>query len=375
VNGSLTVDAYRTPVLSREVERVLCILVVAAAIKMPLGIPLYLNGVLLAVGLFAFVVLQALPRLFLWMIALLALGAVTAVLRDILFDSGPRLGQVVLLVGASALVARLDPALFARYLAVLPFLMILVGTVESLLPEPLYERPISPGVFAPRHGGLAGEPNYTAMLYGVVGLILAQHRPRVLAVLCFFLAIPALSRGLLFALAAWLGASALGRWLVRLAPLLVVLLCLQPLIMLWFDAAIDDALRDELNRLSSKRYLIWVAHAEAGASTPLGVGYFQGEVVATQFADLPAHHAARQAHSIFLQVWGEFGWLGYLLFVGFLLHLTRTVAHEAPAQLPLLIFILSGYAFLNGLSDWAFWVGIGYILAQARRAAPSAAAG
>jgi hypothetical protein len=369
VNGSLAVNAWQTPVLSRPVERVLCILVVAAAIKMPLGIPLYLNGVLLAVGLFAFVVIQALPRLFLWVIALLALGAVTAVLRGILSDSGPRLGQVVLMVGASALVTRLDPALFARYLAVLPFLMILVGTVESLMPEPLYQRPISPGVFAPRHGGLAGEPNYTAMLYGVIGLILAQHGPRVLAVMPFFLAIPALSRGVLAALAAWLGAHAFGRRLARLAPLLVALLCLQPLMILWFDAAIDDALRDQLNRVTSNRYLIWVAHAQAGASMPLGVGYFQGEIVATRFADLPAHHAARQAHSIFLQVWGEFGWLGYILFVGFLLHLTRIVARLAPAQLPLLIFILAGYAFINGLSDWAFWVGIGYVLAQARRAA------
>ena len=365
----LALDTWQTPAMSRQVERVLCILVVAAAIKMPLGIPLYLNGVLLAIGLFAFIVLQTLPRLFLWVIALLALGAVTAVLRGILSDSGPRLGQVVLMVGASALVTRLDPALFARYLAVLPFLMILVGTVESLMPEPLYQRPISPGVFAPRHGGLAGEPNYTAMLYGVIGLILAQHGPRVLAVMPFFLAIPALSRGVLAALAAWLGAHAFGRRLARLAPLLVALLCLQPLMILWFDAAIDDALRDQLNRVTSNRYLIWAAHAQAGASMPLGVGYFQGEIVATRFADLPAHHAARQAHSIFLQVWGEFGWLGYILFVGFLLHLTRIVARLAPAQLPLLIFILAGYAFINGLSDWAFWVGIGYVLAQARRAA------
>jgi hypothetical protein len=375
VSNSLALDTWQTPVLDRQVQRVLCILVVAAAIKIPLGIPLYLNGVMLAVGLFAFVVVQALPRLFLWMFALVALGAVAAVLRNVLPESGPRLAQVVLMVGASALVARLDPALLARYLAVLPFLMILVGAVESLLPEPLYKRPISPGVFVARHGGLAGEPNYTAMLYGVIGLILAQHPPRVLGVMSLFLAVPALSRGLLAALVAWLGAHALGRSLGRLAPLLVALLCLQPLVMLGFDAAIDDPLRDELNRLSSQRYLIWVAHAEAGASTPLGVGYFQGEVVATQFANVPPEHAAHQAHSIFLQVWGEFGWLGYLPFVGFLLHLTRLVARLAPAQLPLLIFILSGYAFLNGLSDWAFWVGIGYVLAHARRAVPSATAG
>ena len=46
---------------------------------------------------------------------------------------------------------------------------------------------------------------------------------------------------------------------------------------------------------------------------------------------------------------------------------------DAHAQLPLLLFILTGYAFLNGLSDWAFWVGLGYLLAQARVGAENAA--
>ena len=108
-------------------------------------------------------------------------------------------------------------------------------------------------------------------------------------------------------------------------------------------------------------------------SAPLGVGYFNGEAAITEFAGLPPTHAGRQAHSIFLQVFGEFGWLGYLAFVGFILHVSLVVARHAAAQLPLLLFILTGYAFLNGLSDWAFWVGLGYILAQARVGAEDAA--
>ncbi len=119
--------------------------------------------------------------------------------------------------------------------------------------------------------------------------------------------------------------------------------------------------------------MIWAAHAEAGASAALGVGYFNGEVAITEFARLPPTHAGKQAHSLFLQVFGEFGWLGYLPFVGFILHVSLIVARHAPAQLPLLLFVLTGYAFLNGLSDWAFWVGLGYLLAQARVGAESAA--
>jgi hypothetical protein len=69
-------------------------------------------------------------------------------------------------------------------------------------------------------------------------------------------------------------------------------------------------------------------------------------------------------------VFGEFGWLGYLAFVGFVIHTSLTVAGRAPAQLPLLMFLLTGYAFLNGLTDWPFWVGIGYVLAHAYRTAP-----
>ncbi|MDF2781519.1 MAG: hypothetical protein K0S96_1323, partial [Geminicoccaceae bacterium] len=155
-------------------------------------------------------------------------------------------------------------------------------------------------------------------------------------------------------------------------PLAVLILCAQPLIVLAVDASISSSTEQQLNRLSSNRYMIWAAHAEAGASAALGVGYFNGEVAITEFAGLPATHAGKQAHSLFLQVFGEFGWLGYLPFVGFILHVSLIVARHAPAQLPLLLFVLTGYAFLNGLSDWAFWVGLGYLLAQARVGAESA---
>ena len=133
-------------------------------------------------------------------------------------------------------------------------------------------------------------------------------------------ALPSLSRGLIAALVSWLGAKAVGRRLVWLAPIAVLILCAQPLIVLAVDDSISRSTRQQLNSLSSNRYLIWVAHAEAGASAPLGVGYFNGAAAITQFAGLPPTHAGRQAHSLFLQVFGEFGWLGYLPFVGFILH-------------------------------------------------------
>ncbi|MDX1540259.1 MAG: hypothetical protein R3349_02535, partial [Geminicoccaceae bacterium] len=52
--------------LSLPVQHVLAILLVAAAIKSPLGIPLYFNGLLLALGVFAIVAVQALQPIFLW---------------------------------------------------------------------------------------------------------------------------------------------------------------------------------------------------------------------------------------------------------------------------------------------------------------------
>jgi hypothetical protein len=361
------------PLFGRSLERLLCVLVVAGAVKIPLGIPLYLNAALLLLGLFSLVVLQGLPRLFLWMVCLIGLGAIAAWQLGILADAGPRLAQLFLILLAAALIARLDPELLARHLILLLPVLLLVMLVEPLLPDPLWQPREFFGVDILRQGGILGEPNYNAMLCGVVAMILAQHWPRSLAIPPLLAALPSLSRGLIAALLGWLGAKAVGRRVVWLAPLGVLVLCAQPLIVLAVDASVSRSTEQQLNRLSSNRYMIWVAHAEAGASAPLGVGYFNGEVVITEFAGLPSHHAGKQAHSLFLQVFGEFGWLGYLPFVGFILHVTLIVARHAAPQLPLLLFIMTGYAFLNGLSDWAFWVGLGYLLAQARVGAENAA--
>ena len=182
--------------------------------------PLYFNAGLLLLGLMALIVVQSLQRIFLWLLALVAIGLVGALAADSLTTSGPRLAQLLLVVCACSLIARLEPELLARYLALLLPVMVLVTLVEGFWPEDLfYSRKIA-GYPIERQGGLHGEPNYNAMLYGVIGVMLAQHRPRVLALLPFLLAVPTLSRGVFAAAAAWLGCLALGRrgtWLA-LAP-------------------------------------------------------------------------------------------------------------------------------------------------------------
>jgi O-antigen ligase len=127
----------------------------------------------------------------------------------------------------------------------------------------------------------------------------------------------------------------------------------------------------ELRVLTSSRFPIWVAYAKMGLSTPLGVGYWQGPANFGEFDEyFGPGYPPRPAHSLYLQVFGEFGWFGYLLLVGFLLRLTTLARRAAPAQLPLLLFLLSGYSFYSGLSDWAFWIVIGYVLACVRVAEP-----
>ena len=158
------------PVFDRSLERLLCVLVVAGAVKIPLGIPLYLNSALLLLGLFSLVVLQALPRLFLWMVGLIGLGAVAAWQLGIVADSGPRLAAAVpdpARHGAdraprsrsartlSRPAAAGDPARDGGRAAAAGCLC---GSRAS-----------SSASTIPRQGGLLGEPNYNAMLCGVVG--------------------------------------------------------------------------------------------------------------------------------------------------------------------------------------------------------------
>jgi hypothetical protein len=358
-----------TPVPGLALQKLLAALVALSAVKMPLEVPLYFNAGLLLLGLVTLIVLQSLQRIFLWLVALIAFGVVGALAEHSLASSGPRLAQLLLIVAACSLIARLDPALLARYLALLLPVMVLVTLVEGFWPEPLFHTRLIAGYQVHRQGGLHGEPNYSAMLYGAIGVILAQHRPRVLGLLPFLLAVPMLSRGVFAAAAAWLGCLALGRRGTQVALALILLLCLQPLLVLAFDATLDDATRLALTHASSGRYGLWLGYAEMGLKSPFGVGYFEGERALEAYRDyLPAGYPVRYAHSVFLQVFGEFGWLGYAMFAGFLVHVALLAARAAPQALPVLVFLLSGYALVNGLSDWAFWVPIGYVLACAWQA-------
>lgn len=357
-------NAVFEPVL----ERVLCVVIAISVIKTPLGMPLYLNALLLAVGLYSLIVVQALQPIFLWAIGLVATGLAASAVQGVVGVSGPRLAQLLLLVLASSLVARLNPTLLVRYLSILLPLMLLAVLVEALLPEPLWDARSLFGIEVPRHGGLQGEPNYNAMLLGTVAVLLAQHPPRFLALLPLMVALPTLSRGLLFGLVVWLGGKILGRrFLARFGPWMVLAFCAQPLMVLWLDRQIDDVTRDALIALSTNRYAVWVGYAEMGLSHLWGVGYFMGTDALPQFAEhLRGSFEAHQAHSIFLQVFGEFGLAGYALFVAFLWRLSVVVARRVPQDMPVLLFMLAGFAFLNGLSGWEFWVPIGYLLARAR---------
>jgi hypothetical protein len=352
--------------LGPALQHLLCVLVVAGAIKLPLAVPLYWNAALLLIGLFGLICLQALPRIMLWMVVLIGLGCIQAVAQGVQADAVPRLGQLFLLVMAASVVARIDPDLLIRYLILLLPVMVLVWMVELLLPEPLFSRRLL-GEMVQRQGGLIGDPNYSAMLYGVIAILLTRRPPRALAIPPLLLALPTLSRGLVVALLAWLVTLGAGRRRTVLATALTVLLLMQPLIVFLILAATGEPTQTALARESSERILIWSAYLRMGLEDALGAGYFAGPAVSPELA--PVGHP-RFAHSLFMQVFGEFGWLGYLIFAGFLLHLVLRLVRRCPEELPLMIFLLSGYALVNGLSDWAFWIPIGYLLARLRLAAP-----
>jgi hypothetical protein len=353
--------------LSIPVQHALSVLLVAAAIKSPLGIPLYFNALLLVVGLFAVITVQALQPIFLWPAVLLGLGTAWAAVLGVLPEAGPRLGQVALILCATSLLVRIQPRLFARYLILLLPVAVLVMAAEPFLPEALYPPRNWLGLDWPRAAGLHGEHNYNAMLMGALGVMLAQHRPRILALVPFVVGLTAVSRGFVLALLAWLFANSVGRHALWLVPLGLLVLFSQPVIGLGLDILAGEAVTAALDRSTSSRFPLWVAYAKMGLSAPLGVGYWEGPEALARFDPSFVGLEGRDAHSIYLQVFGEFGWLGYIVFAGFIGHVTIIVRRHAPELLAVLLFVMTGYAFYDGLSDWAFWVPIGYVLAAALR--------
>ncbi|NND65522.1 MAG: O-antigen ligase family protein [Gammaproteobacteria bacterium] len=346
-----------------QLNTLLLFVLALGAVKIPLGLPLYFNMFTLLVGLIFLVSRQVIHVAYVPVILLVVIGFIGPIDTGSLMTSGPRLIQLLLVIFASMFVARMNPVVSAStWLMVLLPIALIVFIGEFTYDSGRYARPIA-GEDQRRLAGMIGEPNFNGALYGTLALLAFYVRKKWFALAFVCLAMFSLSRGFGVALVVWLLAVLFNR--TRFGGLFfwsaVLFFVLQPIFLWIIDLRITDELRELLVIVSSHRYAHWTSYLNMGLSSPLGVGYFQGIVIEASYGSVIK---AQQAHNLPLQVFSEFGWFGYLLFSSFILNTARNVWKYARGVAPMLVYLIVVYSFLNALSEWGLWIGIGFLYAN-----------
>jgi hypothetical protein len=229
------------------------------------------------------------------------------------------------------------------------------------------------GVWVVRYRGGMGDGNFSALLLGTVALLLFNRRERVWGGVALLLMLPMSSRGVLAAFGLVLvlfGIGRLSREVFRAAAGCCVFFCfLSPLLFL-AEGALTPRAMDRLNWVTSGRSQFYAAYARLGMDHPLGgMGYFNARRhVAGYMHPYFQPPDIQEQHSLYLQLFSDFGVLGYGLFAVFLWEVFRRSASAGVEWVLLWVFVLTGLLFLNGLHEWSFWVAAASVVRAGRDA-------
>ena len=358
----MTTASFSKTTDQENLRWLILMLIMVGAIKNPAETPLYLNSLLLVAGLLVLAVERKITPEFYPALLLIGLGLITAIYNGYV-DSIARLCQMALIILAASYVARghADELVeyVSRYLVPIIFIVFIaeilwVGTIRSR---------VFAGIELPRYIGIQGDPNFNATLYGIIGLLIFSAGWKLRAVAIWIIALFSFSRGFVFGLLICMIALPFRRtFFIRLIywPIIVTLLSV-PAIVFFVDSVIADETRTMLTEISSRRYDHWLSYLKMGLDHPLGVGYFQSVDLQAQYWP---HHTweNQEAHSMFFQVFSEFGFIGYGIFCYFVLGVARKVVSVDYDNAPIFLYLMVAYSLLNALSEWGFWIGLAVLL-------------
>jgi hypothetical protein len=361
--------------LKRRREKIGSFLLAAATLKAPLGIGVYGNAlmpILGGVGLFRD---RRIDPLFLPLWGMGLVNFIPLIWHEAPAASYLRLIQFLLLVGFAQYLVGSTLLRGTGWLGTVALLYVLFLGIEVVLFPSLPKNTLRYQIFSFRYAGAMGDANFSAFLAGTVFWlgILVKKRGVVwlsLILLPFFN-----SRGAWLALGMAGGLGVVLRSAPRLGRIVAVLVfCGVVGYPLWIGGISrwgGDGLSERLNQITSWRYALHQAYGRLGLERPLlGWGYFNARSriegylskTALQSTTDPTRTRLPEQHSVYLQVFSDFGAVGYALFVFFLWRVFRVSARAGPAGGALWCYVMTGLLFLNGLGEWAFWVPAAVIL-------------
>lgn len=343
-------------------------------LKAPLGIKLYLNIIPILIGAYTIIKNKrwAISSFHLLYLMLFINGLMLTFNKDLY--SIARLGQVVCLSGFSLSLVKWNKKELKNF-----FLYTLLISTIAFLIEIVWYGPVGEpkhffGFLVSRYNGPVGESNYSAILIAGIGLLSLYKK-----YWYFF----AWALVLLFYTASRTGALVLSVGLLLYIIFLIIdikykrmfnrtfliALLLSPFIIILFNKYANIDYKITVENISNGRYFLFIPYLDMGLDNIFGVGYFNGRLLYPTYlepikslVDSIRGHQMNEQHNIFIQVFSEFGVIGYMIFILFLFKVYIDLSKKCDEEFIMLFFVLLfGYSFLNGLNDMIiyFFIGLG----------------
>lgn len=341
--------------------------------KFPFGYWIYLNAIAPLMGVIHFINRPGVLKLFLPLLAMILLNVIVCLVKS---DVGSilRLGQFFsLLCFARFLVEWLDDKKLEKILVYSTSLILITALIEHFFFFSYGEVKDILNFKVHRLQGTVGESNYSAIICAGLFMLSWLRKKWLLCLInicCITLFISKTSFLLCFLFCfstliyskyplVWRKILSIGFGLLLLTPILVFL----------FSFFQNSSLFSLIENVTTGRLIIWKVYVDMGLQNMFGVGYMNGwdnmAHYLKPYLELQRSLRAEQVneqHNLFIHVWSEFGWVGYLLFGAFFSHLVLKARRASIEYFNLLFFIFLGYSFLNGLSDFILYLVLASVL-------------
>lgn len=303
-----------------------------------------------------------------------------------------RLLQLILIIAASSFVATKSPRQINSIISRVVFPIVLFEFLLYIVSWTCGDNTNFRYLFGflipvPRHVGIAGDPNFSAVLYSCMSYILFLNRPNksdiYVGLILVIISLFAFSRSSYLMHLVFL----MGFFLSRVQLKYYCYAMLAALFLFPFALGLSSNIMSldhkiTLTKSTSTRYPFWIAYIKASQDKPLGSGYFNSPKYSVKFVDKRILDDPRsfnyynrdeyktngvpgifiEQHSWQIQTISDFGIVGYSLFwVSFFIILQRAVYKNPPAAL-LMICTFTGYTFTNALSEWGLWFSIASVI-------------
>ncbi|MCB9062399.1 MAG: O-antigen ligase family protein [Halobacteriovoraceae bacterium] len=373
-NYSRLIDRHIKPIITNG--NFIEFLLALSILKRPMQHNLFFNAIPLLFGLGHLLFLKKVNKLFWPYLIMLGIGIANAfVLGECV--SLIRIGQVICLISfahfSCEYISKDNLKKICEYIVYIGGIQLLL---EIIIHGPVGLPKMYFGFSLPRFEGPIGESNYSGLIFGVACMVHLSFKKYYFALFSFLGVIASVSRTttvmIIFFLAFYLLLKLSNENIRKYWSIIVVcILSTTPIVVYLLYHHADYEVLDFIEKKSSGRFFLLVPYLNMGIENIFGVGYFRGIERYPEYLEPIIEFTSKfrkpqinEQHNIFMQVFSEFGPIGYVPFLIFLLQLFFRVSYKKEDlwKVAILMSLFIGFSFLNGLNSFSLYLLLGFCL-------------